>query len=203
VVRTNLREHPALGKPYLWERGHGGALASIGHLLSGEVGEIFISSSYALSRERPWGSSSKTDPLFSTNGFNVRYFGGDTPREDKVKRIAFDPLVQKHLRVCWENRNPAGNCSRCPKCVVAMLHLAELRALDRFEVFDASTELADRVADIPLLRHHINLCDRIAQHGLLDARTTAAVAALVKRSRRAAPLFRYRSKLRSVVDRYV
>ncbi|MDP9177914.1 MAG: hypothetical protein M3O61_09565 [Gemmatimonadota bacterium] len=37
IIRTNLREHPAGGRPHLWERAHGGALAAIGHVLGPNI----------------------------------------------------------------------------------------------------------------------------------------------------------------------
>jgi hypothetical protein len=51
-------------------------------------------------------------------------------RTEKFRACAMDPLVQNHLRVCWQNRSRTGNCSTCTKCLLAMfaMHTAHLRA---------------------------------------------------------------------------
>ena len=48
VIRTNLREHPVNGRPKLWERSHGGALAAIGHVLGRNISRLIISSTYSI-----------------------------------------------------------------------------------------------------------------------------------------------------------
>jgi hypothetical protein len=196
-IRTNLREHPASGKKPLWNRAHGGALAAIGHLLSDRIDKLVVSSSYSNPVTHAWGSTPQTDSLFAGDGFTITHFGGDVLREDRVRAIADHALVRKHLRVCWQNTSATGNCSRCEKCVIAMLHLAEHGVLDDFGRFDSTSVLAERIEQLPLVHREFNVMSRIAARGRLDARTARSLERLLRRSRRAAPLFAIKARLAS------
>jgi hypothetical protein len=200
IVRTNLREHPSLGPRRLWERAHGGSIAAVGHLLSARAGNFTISSTYS-SSSRPWGSTGDTDPLFSSDRVMIGQFGGDHARDGKIKLIADNPLVQNHLRVCWENRAKAGNCSRCGKCLAAMLMLAELHLLDEFKVFDGMKVLPSRLDELPYLKNNINIAQRIVNRGQLPPDVDSAVRRLLSRSRRAARIRSYRDRVRDVILR--
>lgn len=150
IVRTNLREHPAFNV-CSWERTHGGALAGVCHLLTGSIDRMYISATYVLDDERPWGSHARIDHLWSSDRLRVAQCGSEIWRHDKLRAILDEPLVRDHLRVCWENRTPSGNCSRCDKCIMTMVVLAQAGRLQRFSVFDAGdpsrydAELAARV----------------------------------------------------------
>lgn len=130
VVRTNLREHPLLRDRGTWEEVHGGALAAIGHLLSGSVGRLVVSSSFSRRYHVPWGSHFRTDHLWSSRAVRVEHFGAHANRTQKIAAIAGHPLVHEHLRVCWENRTATGNCGACVKCTVTMTALAQVGRLD-------------------------------------------------------------------------
>lgn len=130
VVRTNLREHPLLLGRGTWEEVHGGALAAVGHLLSATIDRLVVSSSFSRRYHVPWGSHFRTDPLWSSRGMRVEHFGAHCNRTQKVAAIAGYPLVHEHLRVCWENRTPTGNCGACVKCTVTMTALAQAGRLD-------------------------------------------------------------------------
>jgi len=148
VIRTNLREHPAFAL-VSWEQTHGGALAAIGHLLSDTIGQLLISASQTYSDTGPWGSHWRTDRFWSSEKLQVINAGGELHRYEKVGEIAHEPLAWAHLRVCWENRAPSGNCSRCEKCVRTRLLLAECGELDRYSVFEGSVSLSDDVDALP------------------------------------------------------
>lgn len=180
VVRTNLREHP-LVRSTSWERANGGALAAIGHLLSGRIEEIVVPSSIAVAWGMQWGSHWETDPLFSSSRLTVREFGEERVRLEKVREIANDPLAQEHLRVCWENRTATGNCSRCGKCVITRLMLASAGALDRFPVFAGTATLAADVDALPHDSHHVSMKDLLTR-GDLPPELHRATAALQRRS---------------------
>ena len=135
-IRTNLRQHP-LFTASSWERTHGGAIAALGHLV-GDLRRLVISASYPYSMPTPWGSSWRIDEMFSSEGLHVCHVGAGLFRRQKLRWIAGDPLVRTHLRVCWENRSPEGNCSECEKCLRTMLGLSALGCLDAFPVFDAT-----------------------------------------------------------------
>jgi hypothetical protein len=141
VIRTNLREHPAF-KAAPWVQTHGGALASLGHLLTNHISRLVISSSIAFDHDEPWGSHWRIDPLWSSGRLEIVHFGAAHRRGDKLREIAHEPLVREHLRVCWENRALSGNCSHCEKCVRTRLLLASCGELDNFRGFEGTARLA-------------------------------------------------------------
>ena len=184
VVRTNLREHPWM-RSTSWERANGGALAAVGHVLSEGIAEMVVPSSIAVAWNMTWGSHWETDPLFSSSRLRVRQFGERLRRLEKVREIANDPLAQQHLRVCWENRTPTGNCSRCGKCVITRLMLAECGKLDSFPVFAGTASLAADVDAIAHDSHHVSMRDLLTL-GNLPPDLRRATLALQARSDHAA-----------------
>jgi|GEM_PF-4652705 len=70
-------------------------------------------------------------------------------RQDKIFAISGEPLVQNHLRVCWENRSKTGNCSTCEKCLRTMASLNAINQLPDFSrVFDVETPLHKLLDDL-------------------------------------------------------
>jgi hypothetical protein len=202
VFRTNFREHPVAGRGPLWERSHGGVLAAFGHLLSEHAGQLSVSSSYGMKNPLPWGSSFMTDQFFSSDRMRIRTVGMEVRREEKVPAIAHDPLVRKHLRVCWRNREGLVNCSRCGKCLMTMVSLAEAGVLDEFEIFDGEEALITRLNEKRFLWKHNNPMHRAVQRGKLNPRLADAAMRLVKRSRQARRLREFATRLSYLIDRY-
>jgi hypothetical protein len=192
TVRTNLRRHRSAGKPWLWERSHGGALASVGHLLSGQYGRFGIAATYSRGNQHSWGSTIETDPLFSSDRVKIEHVGASDHRQDKIRILAENSLAQRHLRVCWANLSRSGNCSRCGKCLATMLLLAELGALDNFPVFTGTSSLPAALDALPHMTTQINIIDRLVERGTLPQKVSDAAARLVTRSRRAARLRKLR-----------
>ena len=60
--------------------------------------------------------------LWGTEGVEVVEHG-HVRRLEKVRRIAQSDLAMRHLRVCWDQKNPALNCGRCVKCMRTRVHL--------------------------------------------------------------------------------
>jgi hypothetical protein len=185
IVRTNLREHPDFTH-VSWERTHGGALAGIGHALGSAVDRLVISSSAARTEVHPWGSHWETDPLWGTGRLAVEHFGDSIRRGEKLAAIGNEPLVQQHLRVCWENRAGTVNCSRCEKCIRTEVVLAMYGMLDRFEVFESPATLAERIAAVRRIPVRPSMIPyRRALTSGLDREVARAVRALLLRSHRA------------------
>lgn len=145
-IRTNLRDHPAYGRTG-WSRSHGGALAAIGHFLG--PGELLVSSTKPATSTDPWGSHWMTDPLWSSGRVRIVHVGAERRRGEKLAALLDEPLVQRHLRVCWEHHGPEGNCGRCEKCLRTMLVLHAHGRLADFPVFSPAEPLADLVERIP------------------------------------------------------
>ncbi|MGH9766701.1 MAG: hypothetical protein ACREAB_04635, partial [Blastocatellia bacterium] len=180
VVRTNLREHPAFA-PVSWERTHGGALAAVGHLLSGAAGQLIISASQTHGQTTPWGSHWRTDRFWSSEKLQIVTVGGELHRYDKLREFAGEPLARDHLRVCWENRAPSGNCSRCEKCVRTRLVLADCGELDKYSVFDGADSLPEDVNALPHSNGIKLTYWALLKSSRLDRRMKRAIRRLVAR----------------------
>jgi hypothetical protein len=182
-IRTNLRDHPAC-MDLNWPRAHGGALAALGHLCDADVRSLLISSSKPAVADGPWGSHFRTDSGWSGARLSVEHFGERYRRWDKLLQVADEPLVREHLRVCWENRRPSGNCGACEKCVRTMLVLYAIGRLDAVPAFPQDEPLAALVDAVP----HVIPDLRYFYRGLLPRLPDPAVHAAVERLlERAAP----------------
>ena len=196
VLRTNVKRHPVyLGTG--WDRAHGGALAALGHLLNRRIGKLLISSSYAYDHPFPCGSRWDIDHLWSSSQLDIVHVGATHRRLSKLQEIACEPLVEKYLRVCWENPHDRLNCSVCEKCLRTQLVLAACGNLDRFKVFDQQEPLArriDRLRKVP----NPGLFDDyewILQAGV-SLSVHQAVDDLLRRSRRSLSRKRWRAPWR-------
>jgi hypothetical protein len=181
AVRTDVREHQLMGAAP-WERTHGGAMAAVAHALGDAVHEMLIASSVPAGDGEPWGSHWKTDPHFSSSRVRLRQVGQGLRRRDKLAALAGESLPGPHLHVCWENRTASGNCSRCGKCVITRLVLAESGALERFPALAGPATLA---ADLDALRsdHRLQTLDEMGRSPRLDPEVRAAARRLFERSR--------------------
>jgi hypothetical protein len=182
IVRTDLREHPRFAS-ISWEHTHGAALAAIGHLLSATISTLVIPPSYGADRLVPWGSHPELDERWSVPG-RLEVVHGDASghRLDRVLAIADDPLVQRHLRVCWQNVGSHLNCGSCEKCVRTMAMLAAAGTLDACSTFPPRAELPARLEAMDALPPGaIPMWNDLLDVGLRP-HEQAAVAALIERS---------------------
>jgi hypothetical protein len=180
VVRTNLREHP-VGLPMDWERGHGGPIAALGHATCGLLGELLMSATIPYFNDFPWGSHFRTDPGWSSARLRVTHLGAELRRNYKIAALLDEPLVQRHLRVCWENRAATGNCGECEKCVRTMVILASHERLDDFPAFPEGDVVA-RVEALPQTNPVLLPVYRTSLARTRDRRLRRAVTRLMARS---------------------
>ena len=180
-VRTNLREHPLVER-VSWERSHGGAMAAIGFLLSSEIGRLLISSSIYRGENRPWGTHWELDPRWSSSDLNIVNYGNQLRRVDKLTAISAEPLLRNHLRVCWENHLPSGNCSRCQKCLNTRLVLADCGELDHYAVFQHSETLTTDLREMPTSEGRLQALHEVVARRRLSAEIIDEVKALIERS---------------------
>jgi hypothetical protein len=181
VVRTNLRQHRA-ARHADWGQVHGGALAAVGHLLTHRVDRLLISASYPRAFDRPWGSHWALDPCWSSSRLTVAHVGEEKWRAEKLAALRHEPIVRRHLRVCWENLTASGNCGRCEKCLRTMLALEAHGCLADFPVFPPSPALAAGLAKIPRLKPDlVPVYSGFLDQGL-SRQVRQEVAALVARS---------------------
>lgn len=179
-MRTNLREHPLI-QATPWDATHGGALAAAGHVLGGRLARIAIASSQPRWSVNPWGSHWSTDPLWSSRAVEFVHLDPDIHRLDKIRRIAPHPLVHRHLRVCWTETGPRLNCSRCEKCMLTMLCLAEAGHLADCEVFE-QVDLLQFVRSRRRSRWRLPILHQLADSPRLDPELRRALRAMWWRS---------------------
>jgi hypothetical protein len=180
-LATNLREHPLFSRAS-WEHTHGAALFAVGHLLSHSLNRVVIASSFSRACEHPWGSHWRTDPLWSTRLLRIVHDAPDLARWDKVEQIARERLVQKHLRVCWQNSSKTGNCSRCEKCLRTMSLLAIHGNLDQYETFDRSVPLPNAIDRLPSIPRRLIPRWQLIGERQPSANTRQAIDRLIQRS---------------------
>jgi hypothetical protein len=182
VIKTNMREHPVFNRAS-WELTHGGALASCGYALK-DVGRLVISSSYHYSQDFPWGSHWRTDPLWSSKGFEVVHWDASYKRPEKLKAIVDEPLLKEHLRVCWDRGSARLNCSRCEKCVRTMVTLEALGKLSEYRGFDLDRPISEVLDDIPYLKGKASYFFQNILATYPDFKLSGNIRALIERSRK-------------------
>lgn len=117
LMATNFRE---LGQD--WEDVFGAAVASTLMLLGGGYTVGLLPSSYTYeSLFLPWGSNPLTDPLLSSNAFQIIHDGTAFRRIEKIQEITQFPAALQSLRVCWEGEQLDRNCGQCEKCIRTIL----------------------------------------------------------------------------------
>ncbi|MEI7749375.1 MAG: polysaccharide pyruvyl transferase family protein [Candidatus Moraniibacteriota bacterium] len=112
----------------------GSFLCSVGLLLSGLFGKIFIPSSLAYNEIEPHGSHPFLDQLWSTDHLRFVQDGVESTRVEKIERYV-SGNVANVLRVCWENRDKKYNCCTCEKCVRTMISLDLFGRLGQADAF--------------------------------------------------------------------
>lgn len=185
VVETDLRKHP-LFRQTKWDFSHGGALAFLGYLLRERIGTFLISSSSDQDHLGPWGSHPDMDSLWSSRFLTFRHVGQDTYRSKKLHRLLNHPLartlVQRHLRVCYENPGRDGNCGRCQKCVLTRINLHRDAPGIHLDTMPEDIPLVQAIEALPPLRNPLAINLRKELVGGPDARVDAALRDLIRRS---------------------
>ncbi len=141
-IETNIRE--LLDACVDWgERGHGAALAAVGHLLSARIRRLYIPATHTYADLIPWGSHPILDPLWSSGHLTVVHDGCEATRPQKIALLATQDIALRNLRVCWENPGSEVNCGRCEKCLRTMINLQINGALERCTTFERPLEIAN------------------------------------------------------------
>jgi hypothetical protein len=175
MIRTNIRKHRLFASER-WERAHGGVLAALGHLLSDHLGTLIVPSSFSYDDSHPCGAHWRTDQFRSSENLQIIH---DEPlyRLDKLKLMDSEPLVRRHLRVCWENKSASGNCSRCDKCVRTMIVLFVRGQLKYYPGFDQRNSLPDILDGMDPVDKDIHR----RYHDLIKAGLPADIEAAIRR----------------------
>ncbi len=146
-AETNLRE---LSDPLVrWETCFASPLAAVALFFAPLFDRVLIAGTTDYASQQPLGSSHLIDHLWSTEGTEIADDGGRYNRMERVRRIAANPIVQRTLRVCWENPGGAYNCGHCIKCLLTMTALEALGAREQVETFPPELDL-DAFAATPV-----------------------------------------------------
>jgi hypothetical protein len=164
-------------------RSFGGALAAVGHLLTHDVGQLIMSSDGLGCEDPEVGSRASTDLLHSSDGLRVVHYAALVTRLEKIRAIGAEPLVQRHLRVCWKNVANQLNCGRCEKCVRTMIDLDACGLLGRYAGFDRGRGLVEAIDGLPSVDAIVALFYHEALSNGLSLAVAAAVRRLLERSR--------------------
>ena len=197
VVETNLREMSNQLLPN--EAFLGCGLVMAAHFLGPRFDRVLLPNAYDYEVEEPYGISRQVSRLWSTERLEIAEDGGRHRRVERIARIARNPIVQRTLRVCFENRDGAYNCCRCPKCVQTMVNLEALGVLGEFETFPEELDL-EIAATIPTkniaaLTRSEDLLDAVREAGRADLEPP--IEAMVAQARReclVSPSFRRRAQ---------
>jgi hypothetical protein len=174
---TNLREFTDKIADWV-ELEHGAALASVGLALGEKFSQLLIAATHTYARLLPLGSHPVLDPLWSTETLSFSHDGCEASRLDKLRRLAEVPELLATLRVCATGETTdAYNCGRCPKCLMTMIGLHIVDALDRCGTFSNEINL-DSVRHIPIR----NSSQRIYLQELADGLGEGADDLAIKRS---------------------
>lgn len=140
VVETDLRR---FSDPLIrWEAFYSSALAAVALLFESCFDRVLIPGDGDHEIQAPIGSAQLIDQLWGTELLEIADDGGRLSREERLDRIAGNPLVQSSLRVCWHNTEGAYNCCRCRKCVMTMISLDAMGVLPGFETFPLDLNLS-------------------------------------------------------------
>jgi len=192
IVKTNLRQH-FLFQSVRWQITHVAALSSVAHTIRHLGNTMFVASTDVppptwvhlahtkLTHQRH-GTSSGLDGYWSSNAVKIVNDGSEFSRLDKVRAIGNWTLVQRFLRVCWENNAETLNCGVCEKCVRTQVQLLVAGSLDKVMTMPQGS-LLQRIRELPRTDVHLFKQWQDIYDALKDQTLKSAVQSLLKRSR--------------------
>lgn len=163
---TNVR-HLAVGlDPWLrWTLG--GAMASVGHILSERLACVSLAASWDVPTLVPAGTHPIIDANYSSADLRVLHDGIRFTRLEKISALAEWSVGMEHLRVCASTYDSeAMNCGRCEKCMRTMLALAATghsHALNAFRVTELTPQMVRqlKIRRLDKLGFHVELVDAL------------------------------------------
>jgi hypothetical protein len=190
TVETNLREISEPNGPERpvarWEAYYGCAVTAVALFLGRAFDRVLITGDSDYEVQPTLGANWLVDQLWSTEELEIVDAGGRFNRAERTERIASHPLVQRTLRVCWQNPEGAYNCGRCRKCLTTMATLEAFGRLEAVETLPSELDLealaAAEINQPALLSIWEDLLDATRRSGNPDLET--AVAAAVRDGKR-------------------
>jgi len=141
-----------------WSIAHGSALISPALLLGGLIKTHLVASSWSFKKLVPWGSTTLTDHLFSTETIKVVHHGLPYGRVEKKDFISRWEPARKYLRVCSSTHLRVGklNCGKCEKCLRSKIMLEAIGNLGEFATFDWPLHTMDYLGWVPVYPTHVS-----------------------------------------------
>jgi hypothetical protein len=140
VIETNLRD---LSDPLVpWEAFCACANATVALFMAPLFERAMFAGDTDHETQPAVGPSRMVNQLLSTEQLEIVDDGGLLNREQRLALIAGHPVVQRSLRICWENPGGAYNCGRCRKCVMTMISLEAIGARSRIETLPPELDLS-------------------------------------------------------------
>jgi hypothetical protein len=130
-----------------WRRSFQGAVFSaIAHAFSRRLSSASISSSHCICYSPHYGTHPLLDPNFSSSDFQIKHTCYRLSRLEKTKMVADWDVALRNLRVCNKYnlyRPDQLNCGQCEKCLITMMGLIAIGALDSTSAFGKADVSAD------------------------------------------------------------
>lgn len=139
-IETNARQITK-GFGHWGLHAHGLGLGAVARSLSGNIGKIFIPSSFSKDELFPWGSHPDLDYLMGDDSIEIVHDGINVTRTEKIEYISQFPEALKYLRVCYKNPNQTYNCCECEKCLRTMTSLYAVGKLSKSTSFSEEIDL--------------------------------------------------------------
>lgn len=185
TVETNLRdlfEADGPAEPLIrWEAAFGCAMVAVALFLGREFDRVLITGDCDYEVQPKIGANWMVDQLWSTEELEIVDAGGRLNRAERTRLIASHPLVQRTLRVCWQNPEGAYNCGHCRKCLTTMATLEAFGQLEAVETFPSEIDLealaAAEINQPAFLSIWEDLLDATRQGGRPDLEAAVARAA--------------------------
>lgn len=193
-VSTNFREINGN-----WNETHGAAVASCLMLLQGRYSSGLIGSTEPYNALiLPWGSNPITDPLLSSDSFEIVHDGAAYTRSEKIAVISDWQEALTYLRVCWQGEIKDRNCGTCEKCIRTILNF-RLLGRDLPECFEKDVTNSDILRLKRLTPVSIAYLDEIvetAREAGIDDTWISALRRTIARNRRASTGWRKQLRLK-------
>jgi hypothetical protein len=187
-VTTNLRDFVDQFTSWGYVS-HGAAMASVGLALGPAFQTIYIAASYTYAELYPLGSHPLLDPFWGTESLSFAHDGCEATRVDKHRLLAQSPVALETLRTCTVN-SVEYNCGQCHKCLLTMIGLHIVGALEQSKTFPHYIDL-QRLAEV-LPRGgtypHGLLYEMHLLNGLGSSETDRAIRAILEDALRQARL---------------
>jgi hypothetical protein len=140
VVDTNVRRlSDGLAR---WEAYSPCPLAAIALFFEPLFDRVLIAGDTDYETQPPMASALQVDHLWSTESLEIADAASRFSREQRVRRIAGHPVVQRTLRICWENPEGAYNCGTCRKCMLTKISLEAIGARRAVMTFPPELDLS-------------------------------------------------------------